>query len=488
MPFTTPFTTRPEIHGTFGVVTSTHWLASATGMNILEHGGNAFDAAVAMGLALQVVEPHLNGPAGEVPMLVYSAGQEKLSVVCGQGVAPAAATIDRFETLGLDMIPGTGLLAACTPGAFDAWMLVLQQYGTMRLADIIGPAIAFAENGYPLVAHISNTIESVEALFHTEWPSSAEIYLRDGAVPAPGSLFRNPALAGTFKRVLSEVESTSGDRDGQIAAARRAFSSGFIAEEIDRFCATQEVMDTSERRHKGLLTGDDMARWQARLDEPLTYDYGGYTVAKAGPWSQGPVYLQQLALLKGFDMAAMDPVGPDFIHTCVECAKLAYADREAYYGDPDFADVPIDYLLSDGYNDARRRLVCEDASFELRPGDVPGYRAKLPKAQGAAPQADAIGAGEPTMATGYVAGDTCHLDVIDSDGNMVSATPSGGWLQSSPVIPRTRLLSRHASADVLVGARPAGKSGTGQTAAHHPESVVRLPRRRTLYAVRHAGR
>jgi gamma-glutamyltranspeptidase/glutathione hydrolase len=443
------FTTRPEIRGTFGVVASTHWLASATGMGVLERGGNAFDAAAAAAFVLQVVEPHLNGPAGEVPILLWDTRRGAVEVICGQGVSPAGATIAHFKSLGLDLIPGTGLLAPCVPGAFDAWMRLLLEHGTMTLADILAPALGYASRGYPLVPRISAAIATVRHLFETEWPSSAALYLPGGNVPKPGRLFRNPTLAATYQRLLGEAEAAGADRDEQIAAARRVWSSGFVAEAVDRFCRTHEVMDSSGRRHRGILTGDDMARWQATVDTPLTYDYHGYAMCKCGPWTQGPVLLQQLALLDGIDLGAMDPTGPDFVHTVVESAKLAFADREAWYGDPDFVDVPMADLLSRDYAGQRRALIGKRASLELRPGMPGGRQPKLyqgPAGSGAAPGTGEptvaqAGTGEPTAgelkidARGMTVGDTCHIDVIDRWGNMISATPSGGWLHSSPAIP-----------------------------------------------------
>jgi gamma-glutamyltranspeptidase/glutathione hydrolase len=427
------FTTRPEIRGTFGVVASTHWIASAVGMSILERGGNAFDAAAAAGFTLQVVEPHLNGPLGEAPMLVWSEANRRCDMICGQGVAPAAATIERFRELDLGLIPGTGLLAAAVPAAFGAWMRLLRDYGTMPLAEILGPAIGYAENGYPAVHQIGMTVAAVAELFRREWPSSAAIYLPNGAPPEAGRLFRNPALAAVYRRILSEA--ADGGREGQIERARHAWYRGFVAEAIDRFCQHEKVFDSSGRSHGGLLTGDDMARWEAPLEPPLTLDYRGYTVAKGGPWSQGPVLLQQLALLQGFDVQALDPLGVDFVHLVVECAKLAFADREAWYGDPDFVDVPVHTLLGAAYNDSRRKLVTKHASLELRPGSPEG-RAPRVLVGGREAIFAAAGVGEPTVTEhGLVAGDTCHVDVIDRWGNMVSATPSGGWLQSSPAIP-----------------------------------------------------
>jgi gamma-glutamyltranspeptidase/glutathione hydrolase len=428
------FTTRPELRGTFGMVASTHWLASAAGMAILERGGNAFDAAVATGLALQVVEPHLNGPGGEVPIVLYSAERDEVLVVCGQGTAPAAATIPRFRELGLDLVPGTGLLAACVPGAFGAWMQLLEEFGTMRLRDVFDYAIGYAERGYPVLPGITAAIEGVEELFRDEWTSSAAVFLPGGRVPRPATLFRNPVLAATYRRLVADAERSSGNRQGQIEAARKAFYSGFVGEAITVYLGGAEVLDSSGRRHRGLLDGDDLAGWRATVEPPVTFDYRGYRVCKTGPWGQGPVFLQQLALLSEFDLASIERGRHEFVHTVVECAKLAFADREAWYGDPDFVDVPLDELLAAAYNDERRALVGATASAELVPGAVAGRTPRLPSAGRVARPAP--GVGEPTFASAQGRrGDTCHLDVADASGNLVAATPSGGWLSGSPVVP-----------------------------------------------------
>ena len=456
------FTTRPEIDGTFGVVTSTHWLATAVGMGILERGGNAFDAACATAFTLQVVEPHLNGPGGDVPVILYDVRRGKPEVVCGQGPAPSGATIAHYrDHLGLDLVPGTGLLAACIPGTFDTWMTVLRDYGTMRLADVLAPALGYARNGYPLVERICATIDTVKDLFKEHWPTSAAVYLPGGNVPRPGTMFSNPKMADSYERILKEAQSGSGTREAEIDRARKVWSQGFVAEAVDRFCRTSEVMDTSGRRHRGVLTADDMAKWQATVEAPISYDYGRYTVLKAGPWTQGLVTLQQLALCKRFGFDGLDPAGPDFIHWQVECAKLAFADRDTFYGDPKFVTVPVDVLLSDAYNDQRARLVTNEASHEIRPGMIAGFgkTMDLRLADGQRAAVGATGAGEPTVGDipwthdedklpdvvaakarqrekmGAVPGDTVHFDIVDRDGNMVSSTPSGGWLHSSPVIP-----------------------------------------------------
>jgi gamma-glutamyltranspeptidase/glutathione hydrolase len=394
------FTTRPELRGTFGMVATTHWLASQTGMSVLERGGNAFDAAAAAGFVLQVVEPHLNGPGGEVPALIYSVERGEPLTLCGQGVAPAAATIERFRELGCDLIPGTGVLAACVPGAFGGWLLLLQEFGTWSLEEVLAFAIGYADNGFPVVGGMGLSIER-QAEVLAQWPASRDLYL---PVPAIGTQFRNPVLAATYRRIVAE--SAGGSRDAQIERARELFYEGFVADEIHRFCAAEG----------GLLTLDDLAAWRATLEPVVSFDYRGTTVCKTGAWGAGPVALQQLALLDGFDVAGLSEA--EFVHVVTECAKLAFADRDALYGD---TDVPLETLLSHEYNDGRRALIGADASSAHEPG-----MGRLPTLVHAEAMA---GAGEPTR------GDTVHVDVVDRWGNMISATPSGGWLYGSPVIP-----------------------------------------------------
>jgi gamma-glutamyltranspeptidase / glutathione hydrolase len=397
------FTTRPELSGTFGMVASTHWLASAAGMAVLEHGGNAFDAAVAAGFALQVVEPHLNGPGGEVPILIHADGQAR--VICGQGPAPRAATIAAYRERGLDLVPGTGPLAACVPGAFDAWMLLLRDFGTIGPREALRYAIGYARDGFPAMPRLVSAIAAAERLFRADWSASAELWL---PLPEAGGRMRNPVLAATLERLVAEAETAGPGREARIDAARRAWREGFVAEAI-------VAADC------GLIAGEDLADYRATIEEPVTLEFRGWTVCKTGPWGQGPVFLQQLALLDGFDLEDMERA--DYIHTVVECAKLALADRDAFYGDS--APVPLAALLSRGYARDRRTLVAPQASGELRPG----LEGTIPQPPRGAVAADLAGIGEPTL------GDTCHLDVADRHGNLVSATPSGGWLQSSPAIP-----------------------------------------------------
>jgi gamma-glutamyltranspeptidase / glutathione hydrolase len=426
---------RQQIVGTFGVVASTHWIASAVGMSMLEKGGNAFDAAVATGLALQVLEPHLVGPGGDLPALLYSRQRARVEVLCAQGPAPAGATIQHYRKEGLTLIPGDGLLATVIPGAFGGWMLMLRDYGRLSLRTVLEPALGYAENGHPTLPRVSTTIAELADFFRTEWPTSFATWLPGGAAPRPWARFANPALAATWRRLLAEAEAKSG-REAQIEAAREAFYTGFVAEAIDGFMRKTAVMDASGQRHRGVLTGEDLSGWRPAIEAPVTRDYHGWTIAKTGPWGQGPTLLQALAILENFDLAAMAPNGPDFVHTIVEAEKLAFADREAYYGDPNFIDVPLDTLLSSDYGRERSRLIGGSASRELRPGVLPGFEVQVASTVRALAGLGGGAVYEPTMAhLTSRRGDTVHIDVIDADGNMVSATPSGGWLQSSPTIP-----------------------------------------------------
>ncbi|MEU8082357.1 gamma-glutamyltransferase family protein [Micromonospora sp. NPDC049101] len=431
------FTTRPTLRGTFGMVSSTHWLASQSAMGILERGGNAFDAAVTAGFVLHVVEPHLNGPGGEVPAIVATAADPRPTVLCGQGPAPAGATIAHFRSLGMDLIPGAGPLAAAVPGAVDAWLLLLREHGTRTLAEVLEPAIGYAGAGHPVVGQVGATVAAVRSLFEDHWPTSAALWLRGGRPPAPGELVTNPAYADTLRRLVEAGRAAGADREAQIEAARRAWSTGFVAEAIDTF-SRQPFQDSSGRPHAGLVTGDDLAAYSATWEAPATLDWHGYSVAKTGFWGQGPVLLESLATLDALDdPGAYDPDTAAGVHAQVEALKLAFADREAWYGDGH--DVPGEALLSREYARQRAALIGDRASAQVRPGRPDGLRPRLP-AQARPDAARRTHAtdpttGEPTVrADGVTRGDTCHVDVVDRWGNMISATPSGGWLQSSPTI------------------------------------------------------
>jgi gamma-glutamyltranspeptidase/glutathione hydrolase len=479
----TSFTTRPELEGDFGMVASTHYLGSAAGMAVLEAGGNAIDAAVATGFTLQVVEPHLNGPLGDMSLL-FAPGGGRPVVLCGQGPAPAAATIEAYTALGLDQVPGSGPLAAAIPGSTVAWLTLLRDYGTMPLDSVLGYAIHYAERGFPVLPSITNTVAAVADLLRDEWTTSAAHYLAAGRPPQPGERLTNPAQAATYRRLADAAAGKP--RGAGIDAAIAAWREGFVAEAVDAFCRT-EWMDSSGARHPGVLTGADMAGWTPSYEQPATVEFAGLTVAKTGPWGQGPVLLAQLVMLDGLDLQ----VGTaDFVHTVVEVAKLAFADRNAYYGDS--AEVPLDVLLSAEYAAQRRDLVGDTASLEMRPGSPGGRTPVLPVYPGVEGALRGT-TGEPTVPrtgdratgpepgrptgryggpvgepvpdpNGRTRGDTCHIDVVDRWGTMVSATPSGGWLQSSPIIPElgfplgTRLqmmsLQRGLPTTLVPGRRP----------------------------------
>ncbi|MFC4494585.1 gamma-glutamyltransferase family protein [Streptomyces ovatisporus] len=432
---------KPELHGTVGAVASTHWLASSAAMRILATGGNAFDAAVAAGFVLQVVEPHFNGPGGDVSIVAHRAGRDDVQEICGQGPMPQAAGIEAFERLGVSSIPGSGLLPACVPGAFGGWMRLLSEFGTMRLADVLEPAIGYASDGFPLLPETALAITTLAPLFREEWTGSGHTYLTSGPAPAPGSRFRNPTLAQTYQRLLKTAESASPDREAQIDAAHHAFYQGFVAQEISEFLASGPKLDATGRRHRALLSGEDLARWEPTVKTATSRAYGPHQVFKPGPWSQGPVFLQQLALLEGFDLPAMGQGSADYLHTVAECTKLAMSDREAWYGDPDFTDVPLTTLLSAEYAQQRRALVGESAALTLRPGSPDGRTPSLPPLptpEDTEPDSEVMSQlrnGLPTILQATTAkADTCTVTVVDRHGNTVAATPSGGWMKSSPAI------------------------------------------------------
>lgn len=413
------FTTRPVIAGRKGVVTAGHYLAATAGMEILKAGGNAIDAGVAMGFCLAVLEPQSNGIGGESPMLIHHARSGRTVAINGQGTAPAAATLSYFQDRGINLIPGDGLLAATVPSQVSNWILALEEFGTLPLAQVLAPAIELAREGFPMTHGLRRCIVANEPRYREEWPGSAEVYLPGGQVPQWGDLLRNPRWADTFDGLArAEGEASGKGRSVGLEAARQAFYEGHVAGEIAAFCSDHRFRDASGQTNGGLLTTADLAGYRSQVEEPSTVSYRGLDVYKCGPWSQGPVFLQQLTLLEGYDLAALGHNSPDYIHTAVECAKLAFADREFYYGDPQFVDVPMKRLLSKEYAAQRRSLVGERASLALRPGDVAPHPLKL------------ILGDERSYH-----GDTTHLDAIDAEGNMIAATPSGGWIPSSPVIP-----------------------------------------------------
>jgi gamma-glutamyltranspeptidase/glutathione hydrolase len=456
-------TSRPDLTGTFGMAASTHWLATASAQAVLERGGNAFDAAVAGGFVLHVVEPHLNGPGGDLVGLFQTADAGAPRVLMGQGPAPAAATIAHFRAEGLESVPGAGGLAAAVPGAVDAWLLLLRDHGTMELADVLAFAIGYARDGHPLLPAAAATIGRVRELFRDHWLSSADLWLDDGAVPAAGTLHRNPAYAAVLEELLA-AGAGEPDRTARIDAARREWRTGRVAAAASAFLAVPHRHSTGTD-HAAVLTDEDFACFEAGYEEPLTIGFRGRTVVKAGAWSQGPALLEALGILEPLPDEQLDPGTPEGAHTIVETLKLVLADRDAYFGDG--ADVAP--LLDPAYLAQRRSEIRPAASRTWRPGDVAGRTPFRPPLRTPpptdAPAAPAAGTGEPTVArTGETRGDTCHIDVVDRWGNIIAVTPSGGWLQSSPTIPElgfclgTRLqmtwLDEESPAALRPGCRP----------------------------------
>ena len=451
MTFTPPpaFTTRPTLTGGFGMTASTHWLATASAQAVLERGGNAFDAAVAGGFVLHVVEPHLNGPGGDLVGIFATASTPGTPVVLmGQGPAPAGATIEHFRDEGLELVPGAGGLAAAVPGSVDAWLALLHDHGTWELSDVLAYAIGYARDGHPLLAQASATIARVSALFAEHWPSSAALWMPEGRVPAAGTIMRNPAYAAVLESLVSAGHGIRDDgpvgREARIDAARREWKTGAVAQAAAAFVATPH-RHSDGRDHAGVITALDFAGFEAGYETAVTIEFRGHTIAKAGAWTQGPALLQTLKILDGHP--DIDPSTEAGAHAVLEALKLALADRDAYYGD---ADVPLEALLSDEYAASRRAQIGEVASRDWRPGAVAGREPFRPPLRQA--DADASdGLGEPTIApsgapphtpdlltrarSGRTRGDTCHIDVVDRWGNMIAVTPSGGWLQSSPTIP-----------------------------------------------------
>jgi len=413
------FITRPLVMGAHGVVSSGHYLASMIGLRIFEEGGNAIDAGVAVGLALAVLEPNNYTIGGEAPILIYSANDRRVYAVNGQGTAPKAATIEWFRSRDISIIPGDGFLPATVPAAFDSWVTALANFGTLSLAEVLTPAIELAEEGFPVYRSLHGSLNSYSKKLIEEWTTTAEVFLPHGEAPKVGEILIQPDLAETFKRIVEvERRNLRSGRRKALEAARDYFYKGEVAKRIVDFIHETVVLDASGMYNKGLLSLEDFASYHTKIVEPVEADYHGYRVYKCGPWTQGPVFLQQLNILEGFNLSSMGHNSPDYIHTVIEAAKLAYADRERCYGDPDFVHVPLEELLSKEYAAERRKMIDpEKASLELRPGDI-----------------DPVILRDRGDINQDASSDTTHLDVVDRYGNMMSATPSGGWIHSSPVI------------------------------------------------------
>jgi len=410
---------------------STHWTASSTAQAVLERGGNAFDAVVAAAFVLHVVEPHLNGPGGDLVALIAPAGQSPQTLV-GQGPAPAGASIAHFRGEGLDMVPGAGGLAAAVPGAVDAWLMLLRDHGTWEIEDVIAFAIDYARNGHALLPKAAATIQSVAGLFRKHWPTSAGQWLVGGEPPRAGETVRNVRYAETLERLRDHASGET--REARIDAVRREWREGFVARAIEDAMRIPHWHSTGGS-HRGVMTRADIAEFEASYESPVRGSFRGHEVLKAGPWSQGPVLIQALAILDGFTDEDLDLTTARGVHIVIEALKLALADRDAYYGQ-DIDGAVLARLLSPEYAAERRSLIGERASKILRPGTTGGHAPFAPPLVTVGAPVGEGAVGEPTVPDAAVMrGDTCHIDVVDRWGNMVSATPSGGWLQSSPYIP-----------------------------------------------------
>jgi gamma-glutamyltranspeptidase/glutathione hydrolase len=438
----------PRLLGTHGAVTAEHYLAAQAGADMLKSGGNAVDAAVTATFVEGVVNPNMHTIGGECPMLIHMAGSGRVVCVNGNMTAPELATPQAFLDRGLDDMPIEGILAAGAPAAFGALITALREFGTRPFAEVIAPALALAREGFPvhkgLIRQPKYGIAALVEKFRTRWAGSAALYLPGGEVPAEGQILKNPALAGVFDALAAAERGAGGDRAAGLQAVLDVFYKGDIAAEIDKFSQAND----------GLLRRSDLERFETRLEEPAALDYRNARVFKCGPWNQGPVLLQSLAMLENFDLAGMGHNSADYVHAVVEAIKLAFADREQYYGDPERVEVPLAGLLSKEYGKRRAALIeMERADGELRPGDPV--------------------AGEPLLAPEKVlagkswGAGTVHVDVIDQAGNMVAFTPSGAWLRAAEVIPALGFPLGSRMETFYLGP------------AHHPNIVAPFKRPRT---------
>ena len=421
-------TGRPVVHGTHGIVTSGHYLTSMAAMRMLLSGGNAFDAAVAAGFAAAVVEPTASYTiAAEGVGMVYHAASGTIHALSGQGVAPQAATVTFFRQRGLDKIPtGPGdqaHLSFTVPGVVDAYLLLLATYGTKTVAEVLEPALDYAEHGFPMYEYMHRMLDipDTRAQFDLYPPGGTAVFYPDGRIPAVGSLFVQPQLGQTL-RLLVEAECRApGTRQAGIQAARHLFYEGELARR----------MVACSQRVGGLLQHEDLARYHATFETPLRTTFAGYEICTQSTWTQAAVLLQALQMLEHVDLRRLGHNSPAYIHTLTEVLKLAFADRERYYGDPNVSSVPIAALLSKDYAAARLQLVTTLASPDLpAPGDPLGGKAIL-----AASEARLAAAATGAPGGGAATEGTTHFSVVDREGNMVCMTPSGGVFRKSVFFP-----------------------------------------------------
>jgi len=419
---------QPALHaarGTRGAVACGSEYAAEAGMRIFFHGGNAVDAGVASMFAASVSEFSHFGMGGEAPILIRTKAG-KVVAIAGVGTMPKLATAESFrarrprpgELLTLEpgglkgIIPVAGIMPALVPGMVEAGLVALRDFGTKSFADVAQPAIDLAD-GLAIDEYRSGAIARSRRFFEL-WPDSKKTFLPDGRVPMPGEMFRQPNLARTLRSMVAAEKkalAAGGNRTAGIDAVRDFFYRGEIAQRIDKFMQANE----------GLLRYEDMAAFKLEPEEPVSTDYRGYKVYKPGFWSQGPAMIETLNILEGYDLRSLGYNSAEYIHKAVEALKLAYADRDAYYGDPKFNRIPTEVLLSKNYATERRNQITEKASLDFVPGTINGKRARHPVEMEIA---------RTKIDDELMAHDTTCVDVIDKDGLVFSATPSGAWLPS----------------------------------------------------------
>jgi gamma-glutamyltranspeptidase/glutathione hydrolase len=421
---TTLTSLRPLIQGTNGVVVSSHPSAAMIGLDVLRQGGNAIDAGVAVGLALNVVHAHECNFLGVAPTIMYLAGRREVVTIDGLGVFPKALSVEYLQQHHQGKLPA-GLLRALTPGAADAWFTALARYGTMGFGDVAAPAIALAERGFPMYRYLATAVQTAPETYR-RYPGNAAVFLPNGNPPVVGEMFYQKDLAATLRRLVAVEEShRSQGREQALQAARDVIYKGELAEKIVTFCQAEG----------GLLTMADLADYRVRCDPPAQVNYRGYDVYATGPWGQGPVFPQALKILEGFDLRGMGHNSAAYLHTVTQALNLAFADREQYIGDPAFVDVPMDAMLSEAYLRERRRLIDPERAWPVMPpaGDPRRGKATLDGAPQSPREAVSAAGTLGTEAAG-----TSYYGVIDKDGNIFSCTPSEG-AKSGPIIPGTGL-------------------------------------------------
>ena len=409
---------RPTIMGTRHMVAACHYLAAEAGFRILESGGNAIDAGVAAGIALGVVQPEYVNFGGVAPIIIYSAKEDRLVTIAGLGPWPKAVTRDYFQKHHGGKIP-SGILRTVVPAAPDAWITALKRYGTMSFGEVAASAISFARDGFPIHPLMAEIIATHEAEYRA-FPSNVALYLPKGRPPHVGEVFVQKELAATIQFMADEEAAAKKlGREVGLDAARDAFYRGDIARRIVAF----------HDENGGLLCADDLADYSSPVETPVQTSFGDITLYACGPWCQGPSLLQSINLLDGAELAALGHNSPGYLHRVTEAVKLAFADREAYFGDPRLVDVPIEALLSREYAKTRREQISPDRAWpEMPPPGDPFMGAKSREAGRIGGRRVAEGAWRaPEL-------DTSYACAIDRDGNVFSATPSDGSY-NAPVVP-----------------------------------------------------